>query len=378
MAKIIFRHYKKGDEKQLSELFNLAFKRKVIERTPIGWQWRYIRSPGFEPEMCKVAEDVDKKKIVGSILVNLIEKIPIGHEEYLVGDINDVATHPSYTNRGIAKRLMEHSIKYMREKKCDFSLLNTGIKGFARSRLYQKLGYKDIEKQHYFIQIPYIPHFIKNIFGFCLFIPAFFAISHIPRYLNRLRIKSITFFKDFSYEIHDNDEHIKYMDSTNRISPKIYEGYPKYDITKFNWLRVNVPTDQQKPTYVFVRKNEKIIGGSLITHQKLNFFKSKLMIKFGIIHEIFLDNSIFNNTHNLLFGYIYLIDKIMRAATHRKLGLLLYISSFKNLTLNQAFKKMHFFKILNDIIMVKELKKDLKFPKLNKPLYVPTYVSLGF
>jgi hypothetical protein len=68
----------------------------------------------------------------------------------------------------------------------------------------------------------------------------------------------------------------------------------------------------------------------------------------------------------------------MRAATHRKLGLLLYISSFKNLTLNQAFEKMHFFKILNDIIMVKELKKDLKFPKLNKPLHVPTYVSLGF
>ncbi|MFW9952483.1 MAG: GNAT family N-acetyltransferase, partial [Candidatus Thorarchaeota archaeon] len=223
MVNITFRHYREGDEKRIADLFNHAFKRKVIIRTPTNWNWRYVKSPGFEPEMCQIAEDSDKNKIVGTILVNLLETRTFDQKKYLIGDINDVSTHPDYTKRGIATKLMEKSINFMKQKGCDFSMLSTGLRGFARSKIYQKFGYFDIEKEYYFIQIPNIIQLIRNFFGFAFFFPVLFSISYIPRFLNRLRIKSKKFFKDFNYEINYNKKHYEYMEAINRISPKNYE-----------------------------------------------------------------------------------------------------------------------------------------------------------
>ncbi len=377
MTNIVFRHYKEGDEKQLAELFNLAFQKSVVTRTSTSWQWRYIKSPGFEPEMCQIAEDINKKKIVGAIFVNLIEKIPVGKEQYLIGDINDVSTHPNYIKRGIATKLLENSIEYMTEKGCDFSMLCTGLKGFARSKLYQKLGYFDLEKRYYFVHIPNVPQLIRNIFGFAFFFPIFFIISYLPRFLYRLSLKFKSFYKDFSYEINHNKNHYEYMNAINRISSKYYEGYPGYDKSKLIWARINVPSKKQEPTYIIIRKSGKIIGGSVITHQKVETNKFKLKLRLGIIHEIFLEKDIFNNSYNLYLGYIYLIDKIIKAATQRYLGVLLYQSSLKADALNQAFKGMCFFRIQKDVIMIKELKKNLKFPPSKKPLFIPTYITLG-
>ncbi|MFX0037303.1 MAG: GNAT family N-acetyltransferase [Candidatus Hermodarchaeota archaeon] len=376
MVNIVFRHYQEGDEKQLADLFNLVFKRRVVERTPTSWHWRYVESPGFEPEMCQIAEDIDKRKIVGVIFVNLIEIIPIGQKQYIVGEINDVSIYPSYTKRGIATRLLKNSIDYMNKKGCDFSILSTGV-GSLANRLYQKLGYFDIEKEYSFVQIPNIVELIRSIFGFAFLFPVLFTISYLPRFLSRLRIKFKKFFKDFSYEINHNTNHLVFMNTTNRISPTNYDGYPNYDKAKFIWARVKVPSDQQKPIYIIVRKSGKIIGGSIFTYQYFKTIKTKLNIKIGIVHELFLDKEVFNNSYDLQLGYIYLIDKLIKAATRRKLGILIYISSFKNIVLNQAFKEMQFFKIQNVVIMIKELKKNLKFPKLKKPLYIPTYLSLG-
>ncbi|MFW9969675.1 MAG: GNAT family N-acetyltransferase [Candidatus Odinarchaeota archaeon] len=377
MVDIIFRNYQKGDETQLADLFNKAFKRSVVIRTPTSWHWRYARSPGFEPEMCQIAEDNDKKKIVGAILVNLIEIRPIAQKNYLIGDINDVSTHPHYIKRGIATKLMENSIEYMKKKGCDFSMLSTGLKGFARSRIYQKFGYFDIEKQYYFIHIPNVVQLIRNLYGFAFLFPVIFTLSYLPRFLNRLKIKFNKFFKDFSYEINSNKNHLEYMEAINRIIPKNYEGYPKYDYSKFKWARIIVPSDHNNPNYIIIKKGSQIIGGAVLSYQNIKAPKYKLKLRLGIIHEIFLDHDIFNNDDNVRLGYIYLIDKIIKAATRRYLGALLYASSLKANTLNQAFKGMRFFRIQNDVIMVKELKKNLKFPNLKKPLYVPTSLTLG-
>ena len=377
MVNIIFRNYKEGDEKQLADLFNHAFKRSVVIRTPDGWLWRYVRSPGFEPKMCQIAEDIDKKKIVGTILVNLIEIRPFGQKKYIIADINDVSTHPDYTKRGIATQLMENSVKYMNEKGCDFSMLSTGLKGFARSKIYQKFGYFDIEKEYYFVQIPNVIQLIRDFFGFAFFFPILFILSYLPRILNRLRIKFKNFLKDFSYQINYNTNHYEYMSAINRISPNNYEGFPGYDHLKFNWARIKVPKNHNKPTYIIVKKKNKIVGGAVITHQYVKAIRSKLKLRLGIIHEIFLDEGLFNNSHKIYFAYIYLIDKIIEAAMQRHLGALLYTSSLNADYLNKAFKGMSFFRIQNDVVMVKELKKNLKFPKLKKPLFIPTYLTLG-
>lgn len=378
MVNIIFRHYKEGDETQLADLFNLAFQRGGgMVRTPKNWYWRFVKSPGFEPEMCQIAEDVDKKKLVGAIQVNLVEMIPIGQEKYLMGEINDVATLPDYIKRGIATKLMKMSIEYVKKKGCDFSILSTGFKSIARTKLYQKFGYYDTEMGMFFIQFPNLVQLIRNVCAFAILFPVFFDISYFPRFLNRIRIKFNRFFKDFSYEINHNKKHFEYMSAINKIIPKYYEGFPEYDKSKFLWARIKVPADRQKPTYIIIRKSGKIVGGSVITHQNIYAFKYGIKIRLGIIHEIFLDKSIFNNYKDLYLGYIYLIDKIMKAATRRLLGVLIFNSTIKDEDLNQAFKGMNFLRIQGNVVMIKELKKNLSFPHIKKPFFKPTYLSFG-
>ena len=67
MVNIIYRHYQKGDDEQLADLFNRAFQMNGFGfvRTPKNWKWRYFNSPGFEAEMIQIAEDIESNKIVG-------------------------------------------------------------------------------------------------------------------------------------------------------------------------------------------------------------------------------------------------------------------------------------------------------------------------
>ncbi|MFX1316919.1 MAG: GNAT family N-acetyltransferase, partial [Promethearchaeota archaeon] len=124
MKNIIYRHYKSGDEAQLADLFNISFQQNGggLVRTPKNWEWRYLQSPGFEPEMCQIAEDVEKHRIIGAVYVNLVEKITIGNNKFLVGEINDVSCHPDYVKKGIATKLMKMAIVYMEKKGCDVSM----------------------------------------------------------------------------------------------------------------------------------------------------------------------------------------------------------------------------------------------------------------
>ena len=68
----------------------------------------------------------------------------------------------------------------------------------------------------------------------------------------------------------------------------------------------------------------------------------------------------------------------MKAATRRFFGVLMFEGTNKEIDLNKALRGMHFFKIQDSVIMIKELKNDIKFPNIKKPLFVPTYVTLGF
>jgi len=378
MANIIFRHYKEGDERQVANLFNISFQKGGgTVRTPRSWYWRYVKSPRFEPKMFQIAEDNETNKIVGAIAINLIEMRPFGQKEYLVGDINDVCTHPDYSKRGIATKLMENSIEFMKEQGCDFSILTTGKKNFARDKLYKKYGYFDIEMGCTFIHIPNVFQLIRNIYGLAILFPVFFVISYLSRFLNRIKTRIDPLFKDFSYEIWYNKKHFEYMDAANKLIPLYYEGFPKYDKVKFTWARIKVPAKRQNPTYILIKKGEDIIGGAVLTHQNIYAFKYGIKIRLGVIHEIFLDKKIFQNSKNLDFGYIYLIDKILKAATRRWVGTLIYKSTLRDNAINKAFKHMNFLMFKDDVIMIKELKSNLKFPQTMKPLFISTALNLG-
>ena len=380
MANIIFRHYREGDETQLANLFNKAFQQNGLGfgRTPKNWLWRYVRSPGFEPEMCQIAEDIDNNTIVGAVYANPIEITPLRNKKYLIGDINDVSCLPNYTRRGIATSLLKLAINYMKTKGCDYSMLSTGYNGLARKKIYKKCGFYDFNEEFLFIQFPNILQLVKNVIGLVFLLPVFFTISYLPRFLYRIRLKSTHFFSDFTYEINNNFKHREYMKAVNKIFSKFYEGFPRYDKVKFKWARVEVPSDRETPTYILIKKAGRTIGGGVITHQNLYSFKHKIKIRTGILHEVFLDKFEFKNKRDLHLGYKYLIDKILRAATQRSLGLLIYHSTVNDTDLNRAFTELGFLKIKGEVIMINELRENLMFPKITKPLYIPTHTSTGF
>ena len=379
MENIVFRHYREGDDKQLAKLFNMAFNRGGIGpvRTLKGWVWRYIQSPGFEPEMCQVAEDIEKNLIVGAVYANLIEFISLNNKNYLVGDINDVSCHPEYSKRGIATKLMKMAIEYMKAKGCDFSILSTGYNGFPRNKIYKKLNYIDIERESSYMQIPNVYRLIKDIYGIIFLLPVFFILSYLPRFIQKIKMKLNPFYQDFSFEISYNRKPFEYMRLMNRILSKYYNGYRGYNKEKFIWERINVPAKDFKPTCIVIKKHKKIIGGAAITHRYLYSFKYKIKIRIGYIHEIFLEKNNFKNKQELHSGYIYLIDKILKAATYRFISVLLYNSASRDHDLHLGLKAFHFLKVRDDVLMMKVLKKHLKIPHFKKPFFIPTYVSLG-
>lgn len=380
MVNIIYRHYQKGDDEQLADLFNRAFQMNGFGfvRTPKNWKWRYFNSPGFEAEMIQIAEDIDSNKIVGMICVNPVEKINLNGITYLNGNINDVSCHPDYTRQGIAKRLMEMSLDYMHKKECDISLLLTGFKGFPRKRLYSKFGYKDFDRYFCYISFPNLYKLIRDLPATILLFPVLFTFSFIPRLINKIRIKLNSYFKRFNYELAYNTKHFEYMESVKEVFKNIYSGYPSFDKRKITWARIKVSSKRHKPTYITIKKNSKTVGGAILTHCNVYSFKYGLKIRIGITHELFLDKTQFNNEKELKYGYLYLIDKILKAASHRFVGLLLIDASSKNYILRRCLKAYNFFKFQDHSIMMLKLKDELKISKPEKNLFVPTYLSLGF
>lgn len=379
MGLIIFRHYHDGDDKQLADLYNRSFQTNGagLIRTPKIWNWRYVQSPDFEPEMIQIAEDIEKNKIVGSVHVSLVERIIIDDQILLNGEINDVVCHPEYMRQGIAKRLLKNAIKYMTKKKCDISILTADYAGFPRKNLYLKEGYKDYDREKIFIQFPNVLNLLHDFFGFAFLAPAFLLLSYMPRLLNRLIIHSKPFFNNVSYEIVRNKGHFKYMNALNRIIRPQYAGFHPYTRKKYIWARINVPSKRHEPTYVIMKKNNEIIGGAAFNTANIYGFNYGLKFKIGIIHEIFLDKKKFANERNLHYGYTYLLDKLLKGATRRFAGGIIMFASSLDKSLHQALRAMKFLGFKGASVMIKILNKDLKIKKLTKPLYIPTHVSLS-
>ncbi|MFX0017526.1 MAG: GNAT family N-acetyltransferase [Promethearchaeota archaeon] len=380
MVNIIYRHYQKGDDEQLADLFNRAFQMNGFGfvRTPKNWKWRYFNSPGFEADMIQIAEDIENNKIVGMICVNPVEKVNLNGITYLNGNINDVACHPDYIRQGIAKRLMKMSLEYMRKKECDISLLLTGFKGFPRKRLYSKFGYKDFDRYFGYVSFPNLYKLIRDLPAASFLFPLLFTFSFIPRLINKIRIKLNSYFKRFNYEIAFNTHHFEYMESVKKVFKNIYSGYPSFDKRKIIWARIKVSSKRHKPTYITIKKDGITIGGVILTHCNVYSFKYGLKIRIGITHEFFLDKTQFNNENEFFNGYLYIVDKLLKAASRRFLGLLLIEVSSKNYILTRCLKAYNFFKLQEHSIMILKLKDELKISKPEKSLFVPTYLSLGF
>ncbi|MFW9771402.1 MAG: GNAT family N-acetyltransferase [Candidatus Thorarchaeota archaeon] len=380
MVSIIYRNYQQGDEEQLADLFNRAFQMNGFSfiRTKKNWEWRYIQSPDFEPEMIQIAEDIDNHKLIGMVCVNPIEKINLNNVTYLNGNINDVSCHPDYIRQGISKKLMQRSIEYMQRKGCDISLLITAFNGFPRNRLYSKLGYQDFDRSYGYITFPNFYRLVRDLPLVILVLPALVLFSYLPRLIKKIFMRLSSYSKGFSYKIEYNRQHFKYIKYSDKILKSYYTGYPIHRKGYPIWARIRVPSKRHRPTYILIKKENDILGGTILTHLNTYHFKYGLKLRIGIIHELFLDTSKLNNKKELSFAYKYLIDKILKAASYRSVGLLLINVNHDNILLNDALKEYNFFKFQDLSLMILKLKDNLKLSKPEKFIFIPTYLSLGF
>lgn len=380
MVHIIYRHYQENDDPQLSDLFNQAFQMNGggFIRTPKGLNWRYMQSPNFKPDMIQIAEDIDKKLIVGAVYVNLIENVVLNGKSYLIGDINDVTCLPGYTQMGIATNLMQIALEYMKERSCDLSILSADINGIAREKIYLKLGYHDFDRGEISFGIPKARYLIKNFPIFIILIPLFLCYSYIPRFIIKLQLRFNLLAKTLSYEILHNRNHNRYNEAANKILSKYYNGFPLYSEEKMRWARIQTPAKRHSPTYVLIYKDNRIIGGACFTYKNMYAFKYGIKIRVGIIHEIFIEKDVFHSKQELNLGYKYLIDKIVKAARKRNIGGIFYNGSGKDYDLIRSFNYSCFLNFKAGIVMIKKLKRNLKPLKSNRPLFIPTYVSLGY
>lgn len=379
MVKIIYRNYRAGDDEQLADLYNRAFQMAGFNvlRTAKNWNWRYIQSPNFEPEMIHIAENIENRKIVGALCANLIEELSFKDKKYLIGDINDVICHPSYTKRGIAKTLMENAINYLKKKKCDISMLAADDGYFPREKIYPKYGYEEVEKAFIYLNFANLFKLVKDFPGFGYLFPVLFMNSYIPRILYKFIIRFNPFFKNFSYEIIHNKKHFVYRNAANEILKKDYTGIPNFDRKRVLWSRIKVPSKKHAPTYIIVRENNQIIGCATLTHTNLYYLKYGIKLRIGFVHEILLDRSHFNTHRNLYFGYIYIIDKISKAANKRFIGISVFLASSNQHELIKALKAMRFIKFTTASIMMKPIKKTNPNLDVKKYLYLPSYLLLG-
>lgn len=379
MTNITYRHYQKGDDAQLAYLYMRAFQENSATyiRTSKVERWRYPRSPNFEPEMVQIAEDTESEKIIGAVFVNLVEKIKINNKSYLVGDINDVSCHPDYMQQGIATKLMENAIDYMRKKNCDLSLLTAGYQGVARKKIYLKFGYEDVARVNTYVNFPHYFRLVRDLpISLCL-TPIFFYFAYLSRMSFNAKLRNHPFFRGFSHHILHNSHHKKFASLVNKLIPKYYNGYSNYSKEKLQWARKNVPHSREKPTYIVIKNQQEVLGGASLTHEKFYLSPLKTTVRLGIIHEVTIDREFFPTRKHFQQGLAYLVDKIMKAAVQRNIGILIYKGDGSDKAVENSFKLLNFRVIEGSVLMIKPFTQvDIQQNRI--PWFIPTYVSMGF
>lgn len=153
---VLIRDFRKPDLDSVLELERLCFSRefeamgldtahlrKRVARL-FGFAGRFLllllRFLRKEPFRFLVAE-VDGN-VVGTTIVSQNGK---------VGYISTVMVHPYYRGRGIAKKLVEKAISYIRQRRMKMAVLHVDPVNKPAKSLYAKLGFKEFEKMVYMV-----------------------------------------------------------------------------------------------------------------------------------------------------------------------------------------------------------------------------------
>lgn len=121
-------------------VFNLTMLALDFPLTPEHTE--HIRRTDPRPFPCLSVCAVEDELVIGHVGVFRLPMITTeGRED--VGGVWAVATHPHYSGRGVATRLLEEAHARMRQAGLRFSTLGTGRSGLSY-KLYQRQGYEDM------------------------------------------------------------------------------------------------------------------------------------------------------------------------------------------------------------------------------------------
>ena len=376
---IKYRTYKAGDEVELAQLFNICFHNSGVgfSRTPKSVLWRYLNRPGGKAEEIQIAVDSESNKIVGSISCP-IEDLIFNNEHFKTGSINDVAVLPKYRGMGIAKKLLQRTIDFMKSERCNISSLIADPKGHARSHIYLPYGWQDIVKIKVWIGLnPSILRFFPIIFPLApvlLFnrIKHKFRLKKLERKLLKLNIKAKIIHPEKNIPIPKEENEI-FRCMFNDISKKYFNGL--VEISKEIWqhFREKTISSGLEPSYVVIYKNQEIIGFSTFTRQWFHLEKIGFRIPLAIAREFIIDRGLLSNSNEFILTSSFLVEKTIEASNDRNCSALLFSVSAQNKILNSILRIKRFLHHSGGVLMYKNLeissfKSFSSFPFNSKPI----------
>lgn len=70
------------------------------------------------------------------------------------GHILNVAVHPAYRRKGIARRLLDIVLGWLKEKECRFIYLEVRTSNLAARKLYESLGFREVGRRKFYYMEP--------------------------------------------------------------------------------------------------------------------------------------------------------------------------------------------------------------------------------
>jgi len=308
----------------------------------------------------QIAEDIREKKIVG-VIFSTVETYTFNNHLYRAGSINDVAVLPEYGKHGIASKLLQRAIKFMVSQQCEIATLTAAPKGHARKKMYIPAGWQNITSQHLWLQFtPLIGRYLP------LFLPLLPA-TLLTMWWYRKQVRQ---FKtgDITFSIHHPQTPTAISQSTsrqlmrlyNRVSPRWREG--NLPIAEQEWahFRENSLTENLTPSYVVIRKGDRIIGFADFLREWFFIDKMGLRIPIAIVHEWVLDPAAISpsDIHNIL---TVLFMKLHQASFERKCAVIMFPGTPRHKILNTVLQRLFFVKSPAGVFMLNVLSKRLSF-----------------
>lgn len=128
--------YQNGNEKDIHELFLLAYNRSIFPLD--GWKWRFKDNP-FGKGLITLAWDYDL--LVGHYAVSCIN-ISINGQNWLAGLSGTTMTHPAYRGMGLFPKLALYT--YQKMKDCGMAMVWGFPNRMSHSGFVQNLSWHDI------------------------------------------------------------------------------------------------------------------------------------------------------------------------------------------------------------------------------------------